>query len=250
MPARISIHAPHAGSDTSLLMRLDTEDWISIHAPHAGSDVRVVKGKPVFYISIHAPHAGSDRRGERRSACRSDFNPRSPCGERQVPTCRKPFCSRFQSTLPMRGATLVGYVTGVWEKISIHAPHAGSDIQNISTLVPTYYFNPRSPCGERLDGRKTVTRLVVFQSTLPMRGATSAKRRNYGTYQAFQSTLPMRGATTPLTTASTQSAFQSTLPMRGATNLDPAYITVYQIFQSTLPMRGATFICRIEAEEE
>ena len=36
----ISIHAPHAGSDT-ILAELDAEIDISIHAPHAGSDRHV-----------------------------------------------------------------------------------------------------------------------------------------------------------------------------------------------------------------
>ena len=56
----------------------------------------------------------------------------------------------FQSTLPVRGATVdVIPLYGVWA-ISIHAPRAGSD--QIWSLCPLwqFHFNPRSPCGERL----------------------------------------------------------------------------------------------------
>ena len=56
-------------------------------------------------ISIHAPRAGSDRlRGE-------------DGWEGEI----------FQSTLPVRGATLVRHVAGIGNGISIHAPRAGSD---------------------------------------------------------------------------------------------------------------------------
>ena len=33
--------------------------------------------------------------------------------------------------------------------ISIHAPRAGSDRRNPLPYTHGYYFNPRSPCGER-----------------------------------------------------------------------------------------------------
>ena len=123
-----------------------------------------------------------------------NFNPRSPCGERQ----------RIRM---VQAAALA---------ISIHAPHAGSD-RRLMTMATTKgdfnprspcgerhkmegenkdatNFNPRSPCGERLAQTCTARGLPRFQSTLPMRGATSAL---FGIPLAmlFQSTLPMRGAT-------------------------------------------------------
>ena len=61
---------------------------------------------------------------------------------------------------------------GALQEISIHTPHAGSDLK-IGGLLPINF---------------------VFQSTLPMRGATCLQVSN--TYSiGFQSTLPMRGAT-------------------------------------------------------
>ncbi len=57
-------------------------------------------------ISIHAPHAGRDV---------------TDAGQNRKP-------SEFQSTRPMRGATLRhAEVSAVWS-ISIHAPHAGRDL--------------------------------------------------------------------------------------------------------------------------
>ena len=59
-------------------------------------------------------------------------------------------------------------------------------------------FNPPSPCGEgRLRGGR-MNAPCKFQSTLPMRGGTSAYASPSAT-RAFQSTLPMRGGT-PLRT--------------------------------------------------
>ena len=105
----------------------------------------------------------------------SYFNPRSPCGERhlfQPPSDGK---KPFQSTLPVWGATPFCQSVKWVCAISIHAPRVGSDAcvcvmfwqQNISIHAPRVgsdergaqeprsgkYFNPRSPCGERLHGR-------------------------------------------------------------------------------------------------
>mgnify|MGYP006880057814 CR=1 FL=1 len=55
------------------------------------------------------------------------FNPRSPCGERLANTARYLFDPIFQSTLPLRGATLRRTDVEQKRKISIHAPLAGSD---------------------------------------------------------------------------------------------------------------------------
>ena len=171
---QISIHAPHAGSDTSPIKRgrqivdfnprppcgerhiacgsaitskanfnprppcgerqkksfcVGKHIRISIHAPHAGSDdVERAESEVFKRISIHAPHAGSD----------CVVSPYSSI----------PFL--FQSTPPMRGATQSAGEIYQYQLISIHAPHAGSDSHihfNVSQLID---LNTRPPCGERL----------------------------------------------------------------------------------------------------
>ena len=47
--------------------------------------------------------------------------------------------------------SLPNVYTGVTARISIHAPRAGSDIISTSAPLPLTHFNPRSPCGERLE---------------------------------------------------------------------------------------------------
>ena len=104
---------------------------------------------PAVLISIHAPHAGSDLKKAFKSEYARYFNPRSPCGERLGYDEIKAITKRFQSTLPMRGAT------------------TALDL----TMMQTD-FNPRSPCGERRPQYQAPDMSGLFQSTLPMRGAT------------------------------------------------------------------------------
>ena len=142
--------------------------------PARGATTRGCR-KPVrrVDISIHAPRTGSDGPPGRTTALRSDFNPRSPHGERPERNAvgGGKECL-FQSTLPARGATKCEPRGLADRVISIHAPRTGSDASFHpvhpfctafqSTLpargatrrkpVPTrrHYFNPRSPHGERL----------------------------------------------------------------------------------------------------
>ena len=138
--------------------------------------------------------------GERRGSlppppCMGSFNPRSPCGERPeseirqvtpcsvsihaprvgsdiILCCNAKVARKFQSTLPVWGATpsLPNYATEhmfqstlpVWGAtarfgpdvntayVSIHAPRVGSDIDGPGHTADGVCFNPRSPCGERL----------------------------------------------------------------------------------------------------
>ena len=55
-------------------------------------------------------------------------------------------------------------------------------------------FNPRSPYGERLKWSFGREAMRIFQSTLPLRGATN-KLADAIDGKRFQSTLPLRGAT-------------------------------------------------------
>ena len=60
--------------------------------------------------------------------------------------------SRFQSTLPVGGATLPEDVCHAFDTISIHAPRGGSDFGRSLQHRAWQYFNPRSPWGERQHG--------------------------------------------------------------------------------------------------
>ena len=168
----ISIHAPRTGSDNMVNDVLLRNATISIHAPRTGSDITVqayslietgfqstlpARGATCLQsaierdvsISIHAPRTGSDRRSRRTRSSASDFNPRSPHGERRGVNQGIDDILRFQSTLPARGATFDAFQRRVSVSISIHAPRTGSDgsFQTEGEVYP--HFNPRSPHGER-----------------------------------------------------------------------------------------------------
>ena len=81
-------------------------------------------------ISIHAPHARSDDRCLPSAASITNFNPRSSCEERRMAAYIQQACKEFQSTLLMRGATPPACAANPHQHISIHAPHARSDVQD------------------------------------------------------------------------------------------------------------------------
>ena len=100
----ISTHAPRTGSDRGRFL-FSPEKKISTHAPRTGSD-RLRGFSPALpsYFNPRSPHG---ERPSRRSHGRTPahFNPRSPHGERRPSADSTPPDSRFQPTLPARGAT-------------------------------------------------------------------------------------------------------------------------------------------------
>ena len=142
--------SPH-GERLSVIWEEIEEANISIHAPRTGSDTSTV-----VFICCSSDFNPRSPHGERRPClrgcpqCRPYFNPRSPHGERRLlprrappfppisihaprtgSDCRPPVPVAlqpvFQSTLPARGATTVGFVVQGPVHISIHAPRTGSD---------------------------------------------------------------------------------------------------------------------------
>ena len=140
--------------------------------PMRGATIKRPQKSLKEVISIHAPHAGSDCLELQQPEIYKYFNPRSPCGERHLRPKVNLIECKFQSTLPMRGATHRGPVQLFTSGISIHAPHAGSDWHLWMSWSTSSNFNPRSPCGERPVLWLRSGGSNSFQSTLPMRGAT------------------------------------------------------------------------------
>ena len=153
--AKVSIHAPRAGSDYYNLVCYCKSTLVSIHAPRAGSDVvYAVPPHSQEAVSIHAPRAGSDCQIRRHPKRAESFNPRSPCGERPYREDTETYPVQFQSTLPVRGATGQHQGNPRRDGVSIHAPRAGSDSENSDhypdfqiILVWLFVFWPRpAPC--------------------------------------------------------------------------------------------------------
>ena len=236
-------------------------------------------------ISIHAPRAGCDGTAAPGTEQCRNFNPRTPCGVRRTSDncdyyltdisihapragcdhhrtrCAPSHC-QFQSTHPVRGATMTQTGLPFDLVISIHAPRAGCDLLISDFAVFHMYFNPRTPCGVRRGyGRETV-RHAIFQSTHPVRGATAEAAASGATARAFQSTHPVRGATASRASAATLLVISIHAPRAGcddphAQDLRQRQISIHAPragcdheggvtyadetkFQSTHPVRGAT----------
>ncbi len=97
-------------------------------------------------VSIHAPRAGRD----------------------QVANTSAALCVVFQSTRPVRGATLL------------------SDARHFHTAR----FNPRAPCGARQPKQKILIFSILFQSTRPVRGATRHTQHDIPTTASFNPRAP------------------------------------------------------------
>ena len=150
------------------------EALISIHALLAESDFRWKSwSRRLSTISIHALLAESDSLSIQMTRRKTNFNPRSPCGER--PSARYPRLdsNQFQSTLSLRRATRVSPTprdTRILFQSTLSLRRATQVWQYLADGPP--YFNPRSPCGERQGRQHDHLQPPRFQSTLSLRRAT------------------------------------------------------------------------------
>ena len=119
-----------AAETSAEVSRLSTS--ISIPAPRVGSDENKGAANPAGGISIHAPRVGSDGAPMRRDGAGDKISIHAPRVGRDSNTMRPCISiSRFQSTLPVWGATCRFFQSGTIIRISIHAPHVGSDLTYI-----------------------------------------------------------------------------------------------------------------------
>mgnify|MGYP000643457580 CR=1 FL=1 len=162
----------------------------------------------------------------------------------------------FQSTPPIRVATFFCFLAILLYLISIHATHTGGDaavpqvLQDRQISIhathtggdptgrrspsPMRYFNPRHPYGWRQGLIGAGGHFPIFQSTPPIRVATS----DFSVVPLmilFQSTPPIRVATGPSSSARLTQGFQSTPPIRVATSLHRPGCRLCQYFNPRHP---------------
>ena len=123
----ISIHAPRVGSDTAAGYLVCPICQLQPTRPVWGATALGARDLRIPHISIHAPRVGSDTALGGNASALHDFNPRSPCGERQLRLKTGECTPLFQSTLPVWGATSNPRHSHPHFSISIHAPRVGSD---------------------------------------------------------------------------------------------------------------------------
>ena len=172
--ARISIHAPLAGRDVRCFFSPLAGFYFNPRAPCGARLAAHDHARVVVHISIHAPLAGRDLLRDVHVGGKLYFNPRAPCGARLISAAPDAPRKYFNPRAPCGARRDVVIRKDPAVSISIHAPLAGRD---------------RRPHASRRNGRQ-------FQSTRPLRGATSARAApTYHPDRAFQSTRPLRGAT-------------------------------------------------------
>ena len=102
-----------------------------------------------MYISIHALREESDQSVQRHSRRPTDFNPRSPWGERQRVLMVGIVKTQISIHALREESDKAAYALDWLNIISIHALREESDHSERLRLDPTRNFNPRSPWGER-----------------------------------------------------------------------------------------------------
>ena len=126
-----------------------------------------------------------------------DFNPRSPCGERlggniaakgrhiisihapRVGSDCRSCCSKrqgtgFQSTLPVWGAT-IRPSPSVWRGTYFNPRSpCGERLVLYRDKLPKFHFNPRSPCGERLIAVHSCWMVLIISIHAPRVGSDLA----------------------------------------------------------------------------
>ena len=149
------------------------------------------------------------------------FNPRSPCGERHKSKYVRKAVASFQSTLPVWGATIDHRSHAERKLISIHAPRVGSDSIAALTAALEFYFNPRSPCGERPRLAATLRPQSRISIHAPRVGSDLTDKEVWQ-FEKISIHAPRVGSDRTHARAKAKNKpFQSTLPVWGATRSRP-----------------------------
>ena len=215
--AVISIHAPRTGSDPQRNPVPICTRYFNPRSPHGERQHRYVMVSQWVEFQSTLPARGATLARPRLLRPMGNFNPRSPHGERLSARACGDRPRKFQSTLPARGATAplcdgvaVGGISihaprtgsdrggGWWcsgAAISIHAPRTGSDPRPSAALPVAPSISIHAPRTGSDKGDVVGRDILIFQSTLPARGATCSALRDVPRAAVFQSTLPARGAT-------------------------------------------------------
>ena len=215
---RISTHAPRTGSDPNLPARLRLVGEFQPTLPARGATEFAPRCGLHVSISTHAPRTGSD------ASC-----------DRLLKAIPMP----FQPTLPARGATIYPFSVLVDDIISTHAPRTGSDVTVRDTVLAPSDFNPRSPHGERPCWISAASSSLIFQPTLPARGATGRGQRA-GVERMISTHAPRTGSDAQRSLLRPSNDDFNPRSPHGERPIASATPSQMPLFQPTLPARGAT----------
>ena len=170
----ISIHAPHARSDTRRKVRTTGSTRFQSTLLMRGATLYIMDQfeKVVKFQSTLLMRGATAY--QTTPPPLSHFNPRSSCEERPVLKNTDWVLTDISIHAPhARSDRPADPQAQAGPRISIHAPHARSDRPTASRSRGRADFNPRSSCEERRVVPTVPTQVSpLFQSTLLMRGAT------------------------------------------------------------------------------
>ena len=147
---------------------------ISIHAPRTGSDQGFkFRGIDDVIFQSTLPARGATVGQDGACRLREDFNPRSPHGERPAVGQSSRRACDFNPRSPHGERPQPRWFAICNLIISIHAPRTGSDISKESArkFMRISIHAPRTGSDQGFKFRGIDD--VIFQSTLPARGATN-----------------------------------------------------------------------------
>ena len=173
------------------------------------------------------------------------------------------YTPRFQSTLPVRGATNDILLALPKKEISIHAPRAGSDEDDANEDAPVVEFqstlpvrgattpdirkahryddfNPRSPCGERHGELPDISLTQYISIHAPRAGSDMFSPAPCGASGYFNPRSPCGERLEGIDRRVTRVEISIHAPRAGSDAEAEATRSLIQAFQSTLPVRGAT----------
>ena len=168
------------------------------HAPLAGCDVsflncylRITNFNPRTPCGVRPPASEFPQTPDYY------FNPRTPCGVRQALFRFGIKPDTISIHAPLAGCDFFDSHKLPDQQISIHAPLAGCDASILEHVASIDDFNPRTPCGVRPMTKTRKYLLTNFNPRTPC-----GVRLPLGWLElrqnVFQSTHPLRGATTSL----------------------------------------------------
>ena len=211
-----------------------------------------------FYFNPRSPY------GERPALKRPctgavNFNPRSPYGERHADDIFPGRKHRFQSTLPLRGATVPYAANSSIASISIHAPLTGSDQYKI-IVIERFDISIHAPLTGSDKPPQGIPDDRYISIHAPLTGSdrqTAARllpghdfnpRSPYGERPMFLALYFLAPNFNPRSPYGERrwrageplylSGFQSTLPLRGATGAD-AFDEFFQGISIHAPLTGS-----------
>ena len=104
---------------------------------------------------------------------------------------------QFQSTRPLRGATVTSVTVNTAKGVSIHAPPARRDLTSKRGITVAYSFNPRAPCEARRNRQAIRGNSSSFNPRAPCEARHKCKLRK-DQYNCFNPRAPCEARLIPI----------------------------------------------------